>query len=119
MGIDNGSNKIANRFGWFPSEKALHTFYNAALRELYRVLNKEGTLIFKCQDKVSGGKQYMSHVHIINEAMKIGFYVKDLFILLAKNRLISGKWKGKQKHARKFHCYFIVLQKTNKKIEYV
>jgi hypothetical protein len=59
---------------------------------------------------VSSGKQYLSHVEIINMAREIGFYAKDLFILEAKNRLIDPRIK-KQQHARKFHSYFLVFEK--------
>lgn len=115
--VENSSNIINRRFGVFNSEKELHKFYVEAMKEFYRVLNDEGVLIFKCQDKVSSGKQYMSHVFIINQAEKLGFYTKDLFILQAKARLISGKVK-KQIHARKFHSYFIVFEKKKSKINY-
>lgn len=114
-----GSNIIARRFGVYPFEKELHQFYIDSMKEAYRILKQNGILIFKCQDKVSSGKQYMSHVFIMNEAIKIGFYPKDLFILLAKNR-VTADWQVKnQKNARKFHSYFWVFQKTNKNIEYV
>lgn len=87
--------------------------------EMYRILDDNGILIFKCQDKISSGKQYLSHVFIINEAIKIGFYPKDLFILLAKSRLVA-EWQAKnQKNARKFHSYFIVFEKSNKRISYI
>lgn len=65
----------------------------------------------KCQDTVDSCKQYFSHVEIINHASKVGFYPKDLFILLAKARII-GENHEKQQHARKFHSYFIVFLKT-------
>jgi hypothetical protein len=58
-------------------------------------------------------------VFIINEAIKIGFYPKDLFILLAKNRIVADWQLKNQKNARKFHSYFIVFQKCNKIIKYV
>ena len=51
-------------------------------------------------------------------ATKIGFYTVDEFILLAKNRLHSGKIK-KQYHARKFHSKFYVFKKSNKRINYL
>ena len=89
------------------------------MKEAYRILKDDGILIFKCQDKVSSGKQYMSHAFIMDEAVKIGFYPKDLFILLAKNRLVADWQTKNQKNARKFHSYFWVFQKCNKKIEYV
>ena len=61
----------------------------------------------------------MSHVFIMNEAVKIGFYPKDLFILLAKNRVVADWQVKNQKNARKFHSYFWVFQKAIKNIEYV
>ena len=116
---DNSSNKINKRFGVYPTEKELHRFYIKALKEFHRILKDKGILIFKCQDKVSSGIQYMSHIFIINEAEKIGFYCKDLFILLAKNRLVADWQLRNQKNARKFHCYFLVLKKCSKKVLYV
>ena len=117
--VDDSSNKINKRFGVYPSEKELHQFYIDSMEEAYRILKDDGILIFKCQDKVSSGKQYMSHVFIMDEAVKIGFYPKDLFILLAKNRLVADWQLKNQKNARKFHSYFWVFQKCSKKIEYV
>lgn len=117
--VNNDNNIIAKRFGVFNSEKELHQFYIDAMIEMYRILDDNGILIFKCQDKISSGKQYLSHVFIINEAIKIGFYPKDLFILLAKSRLVA-EWQAKnQKNARKFHSYFIVFEKSNKRISYI
>lgn len=115
--IENDSNKINKRFGVFDSEKELHKFYVDSLKEFNRVIKNNGVLIFKCQDKVSSGKQYMSHVFIINEAEKAGFYTKDLFVLLAKNRIVAN-WQKNQKHARKFHSYFLVFEKKKSKINY-
>ena len=84
----------------------------------YRILAESGILIFKCQDKVSSGTQYLSHVFIINQAISIGFYPVDIFVLLAKSRL-TAKWQLKnQRHARKFHSYFLVLKKSNKRVKY-
>ena len=88
------------------------------LKESYRVLADKGILIFKCQDKISSGKQYMSHCFVHDEAVKIGFYPKDMFVLLAKNRLVADWQLKNQKNARKFHSYFWVFEKINKKILY-
>lgn len=116
-GKDN--NFINKRFGVYPSEKELHKFYVDSMKEFYRILKEDGILIFKCQDKISSGKQYLSHYFIIQEAIKIGFYPKDLFILGAKNRIVANWQLKNQKNARKFHSYFIVFEKSNKKIEYI
>ncbi len=115
---NNNNNIINKRFGVYPSEQDLHKFYVDSLFEIYRVLNDKGILIFKCQDKISSGRQYMSHCFVYNEAVKIGFYPKDLFILLAKNRLVADWQMKNQKHARKYHSYFWVFEKINKKIQY-
>ena len=112
-------NIINKRFGVYPSEKELHQFYIDSLREAWRVLEPNGILIFKCQDKTSSGKQYMSHVFICNEAVNIGFYPKDLFVLLAKNRIVADWQLRCQKSARKFHSYFWVFEKNNRKVEYI
>ena len=110
-------NIINRRFGVYPTEKELHDFYTESIKEGSRVLKKDGILIVKCQDKVSSGKQYMSHVYIFNEATRLGFVVKDLFILLAKNRWVADWQKKNQQHARKYHCYFWVFQKKKGRVK--
>lgn len=107
---DKPTGIIGERFHGFRYISDLWTWYDLCLKEHYRILKKGGKLIFKCQDTVSSGKQHFSHVHIINKAEDLGFYTKDLFILLAKNRII-GHNHANQKHARKFHSYFIVFEK--------
>jgi len=107
-------NVINRRFGVYSSERELFLFYRNALKEAHRILADKGILIFKCQDKVSGGRQYMSHCFVFTEAVRQGFYAKDLFVLLAKNRLTADWQKRNQKHARKHHCYFWVFEKTGK-----
>jgi len=113
---ENTSNKINKRFGVFPSELELHQFYDDAIREMYRVCDRGGILIFKCQDKVSSGKQYFSHCKIYEMARCAGWYPVDLFVLVAKNRLVADWQKKNQKHARKYHSYFWVFKKTYKNI---
>ena len=111
-------NIINKRFGVFKDEKSLHEFYVDSLIEFHRILKPKGILIFKCQDKVSSGKQYFSHCFINQKAIEIGYYPKDLFILLAKNRIIANWQIKNQRHARKYHSYLWVFQKNNKKISY-
>jgi len=118
LNVNNENNLMAKRFTVFPDEMSLHTFYMKALVETYRILDNNGVLIFKCQDKVSSGKQYFSHCFVMNEAVRLGFYPLDLFVLLAKSRMVAS-WQRNQKHARKYHAYFWVFKKCSKRIKYI
>jgi hypothetical protein len=99
---------MRDRFSCFKNTKALWEFYDWSLDEFHRVVHKGGFVVVKCQDMVSGGKQYLSHVAMINSAVLRGFIVEDLFVLLATNRVISPNTL-KQQHARKYHSYVLVL----------
>jgi hypothetical protein len=89
---------------------AVTDMYFKAGNEAYRVLRKNGIFIVKCQDEVSAGKQWLTHVEIINEYEKQGYYSKDLFIVMRTNRPSVSRLK-KQVHARKNHSYFLVFTK--------
>ena len=52
----------------------------------------------------------MMHCHVYNWATRAGFEPLDLFVLLARNRLVAN-WQRNQKHARKYHSYFWVFRK--------
>ncbi len=90
---------------------AVLNFYLVAGREAYRVLKKYGVLIVKCQDEVSANVQRLTHVEIINKYEAMGFYTKDLFVLVRSNRPGVSRIK-KQQHARKNHSYFLVFVKV-------
>lgn len=104
---------IEMRFSAYPTPGALWGFYRASLQEFYRVLSVGGRLVFKCQDTVSGSKQYLSHCEIIRQAEEIGFYADDLFILARRNAIWSPNMQNQQ-HARKLHSYFLVFVKQGK-----
>jgi len=110
-----GSCITAKRFTSFTSFDELKNMYSSSLQEFYRILKENGIVIFKCQDCVASAKQHFSHCWVMYEAMEKGFYPRDLFILLAKSRLTDGR---KQQHARKYHSYYWVLQKTKNKVNY-
>lgn len=107
---DKPTGIMGKRFYGFRYIKDLWQWYDECIIEFNRILIKSGVLIFKCQDTVSSGKNWFSHCHIIQKAEESGFYTKDLFILLAKTRAV-GHNHANQKHARKFHSYFIVFEK--------
>lgn len=79
-------------------------------REVYRVLKSKGVFVVKCQDEVSANKQRLTHVEIISAYESLGFYTKDLFVVMRTNKPGISRLKS-QIHARKNHSYFLVFQK--------
>ena len=87
---------------------AVTELYLLAGLEAWRVLKPGGVAIVKTQDEVSANKQRLTHVEVITGFEDMGFYTKDLFVLVRRNapgvsRLV------KQVHARKNHSYFLVF----------
>lgn len=108
--IVNGKNsKMGDLYGFFNSVDEMRVFWKDALLSLFKALKNRGLLIVKCQDFVSGRKNYIFSNEILNMAKDIGFSIIDCFILLAKTRPIRMK---KQCHARKYHSYFFVFKKA-------
>lgn len=103
----NGDEKNTGTKKW---HAAVTDMYFRAGSEAYRVLREGGILIVKCQDEVSAGKQWLTHVEIINEYENMGFYTKDLFIVVRNNKPAVSRLKT-QVHARKNHSYFLVFIK--------
>ena len=106
----NGTEKDTQYKGTSKWQQAVTDMYIRASREAYRVLKGNGLLIVKCQDAVSAGLQWMTHVDIINECRQMGFYTKDLFVVVRTGKPAVSRIK-KQVHARKNHSYFIVFAK--------
>lgn len=88
---------------------AVLDLYFKAGKEASRVLKKNGTMIVKCQDEVSANKQRLTHVELINEYAKMGFFCKDLFVVVRQNKPAVSRLK-KQVHARKNHSYFLIFK---------
>ena len=87
---------------------AVLELYVQAAVEAKRVLTPKGVFIVKCQDEVSAGIQRLTHVEIIMNYLKLGFYCKDLFAVTRLNK--PGVTRQiKQLHARKNHSYFLVF----------
>jgi SAM-dependent methyltransferase len=86
--------------------------YVEAAREAARILKPKGILIVKCQDEVCAHKQRLTHVEIIHEYEKLGFYCDDLFVVVSTN-LPTVSRLVKQKHARKAHSYFLCFRRSS------
>lgn len=84
--------------------------YFKAGQEAKRVLREGGVFIVKCQDQVSANKQRLLHVDLINYYESLGFYTKDLFVVVRSNKPCVSRLVA-QVHARKNHSYFLVFVK--------
>lgn len=97
---------------------AVVNMYEKAGREAFRVLKEQGVLIVKCQDEVSANRQRLTHVEIITGYESLGFYTKDLFIVVRTNKPVVSRMV-RQIHARKNHSYFIVFVKRKSPVSNV
>lgn len=102
-------NIMTKRFTMFDSWNDLECMYKQSLKEFYRVLKKGGIVAFKCQD-YTDSKTTLTHCFVHNWAIETGFKIEDLFIMVFKGGRV---WNSNltQKHARKYHSYWIVLKK--------
>lgn len=106
----NGSEKSEAKW-----HDAVIEMYEKTGTEAYRVLKPNGVLIVKCQDEISANQQRLTHVEIITAYESLGFYTKDLFVVVRNNKPTVSRTLG-QKHARKNHSYFIVFVKRKSRI---
>ncbi len=89
---------------------AVIDLYARAGSEAARVLRPGGRMIVKCQDEVSANTQRLTHVELITGYESLGFYCKDLFVLVRSNSPSVSRLKT-QVHARKNHSYFLVFER--------
>lgn len=106
------SNREATEEGGPKWHAAVIDLYVKGGKEAFRILKKNGICIVKCQDEVSANRQWLTHVEIINEYASMGFYARDLFLVVRANQPGVSRLL-KQVHARKNHSYFIIFQKSN------
>lgn len=93
---------------------AVTDLYLRAGLEAWRVSKAGGRVIVKCQDEVSANRQRMTHVEIITGYEDMGFYCKDLFVLVRRNAPAVSRLV-QQVHARKNHSYFLVFERPKGK----
>ena len=98
--------------GYYESFLDLEMSYIGFLRNAYINTKRGDKVIFKCQD-YTDSKTTFTHAYVWKWAEETGFYVKDLAILVKPNKVYNSKTK--QRHFRKIHTYFFVLERTNKK----
>jgi hypothetical protein len=88
---------------------AILRLYRQGMVEARRILRRGGLLWLKCKDEIESDIQHWSHIQIYLAGLELGFYAKDLFILVPDAQS-EGNWNT-QLHARKRHSYLWLFQK--------
>jgi len=85
--------------------------YEDGMTEATRVLRDGGQLWVKCKDTLASERQRWSHITVFELADKLGFYARDLFLLVppAPSSVTTGRW-ARQLHARKVHSYLWIFE---------
>jgi len=100
---------MSERFNCFSTIAELYEVNSKMIALAYALLRTGGYLIMKTMDFQSGGKQeWVSH-YVHTKGIETGFELKDLFILIAKHKVLY--MKGEQRCSRKYHSYFFVFRK--------
>ena len=110
------NDKMCGRFAYFQTFEDLIKMYKDSLKEFYRILQNYGILIFKCQDMTDGSGSrpfFDTHCEVIKMAREQGFSLRDIGILVKKNKIIrKAKVQG---CLRKVHSYYLVFRKEKNK----
>ena len=101
----NELSKITHRFNCFATVKDLYEANDYMIALSYRVLDKDGYLIMKTMDIC----QLWVSDYVYQKATSQGYELVDKFILISNSRYFY--YHGEQRHARKYHCYFLVFRK--------
>lgn len=108
-----GSSKVWEfRYGITEANKGdnVSSLFGKFFKEASRYVKAGGVVFAKITDLVHNHRQQWQHIDLIAEGQQNGFTACDLIIKTRTTGLHSSKWKN-MTHARKFHCYWIVLRK--------
>ncbi|SIB34481.1 Uncharacterised protein [Mycobacteroides abscessus subsp. abscessus] len=95
------------------SHNDIRQLYKGGMSEALRTLKPGGQLWVKCKDEIESGKQQWSHIEIHGDAVDLGLYARDLFVLVPPSKSPQTRWTT-QKHARKVHSYLWVFDKPKR-----
>ncbi len=87
--------------------------YPPFLAEAYRVLKPEGILLCKIADYIHNHRFQWAHIEVIKAAAQTGFCACDCIVKVRNGPIMSPRWKTAH-HARRHHCYWLVLRKSDK-----
>ena len=106
------SKVMLNRYGDAGRVDNVSHLFLPFFKEAMRVTKPRGIVLCKMSDMVHSGKSQWQHVDLMLAAQAVGFEVDDLIVKVRKSAMISGAWKNAF-HARKRHCFWIVLRRVS------
>lgn len=87
------------------------SLYSGGMKEAKRILTKNGLLMVKCMDLISGGKQHRIHMNLYNIAIvSMGMLDEDLFIFQQSGTPVMRH--NYQIHARKNNSFLWIFRKS-------
>lgn len=95
------------------SHADIRQLYRDGMAEAWRVLKPGGRLLVKGKDEIESSKQCWSQTELLCDAITLGLYGKDCFVLVPKSRTSMNRWT-KQLHARKVHSFLWIFEKPVK-----
>ncbi|MCB1256587.1 MAG: hypothetical protein KDB26_05740 [Microthrixaceae bacterium] len=95
------------------SHSDIRQLYRCGMAEAMRILRPGGRLLVKGKDEIESGRQCWSQTELLLDAVSLGLYGKDSFVLFPTSRTAMGRW-AKQLHARKVHSFLWVFEKPVK-----
>ena len=92
--------------------KDIRQLYVDGIKECSRIAKRQ--VWVKCKDQVQSGMQRWAHCEMLVDALNLGLFARDLFILIPTSQTSRGRWSV-QHHARKPHSYLWVFEHPSKK----
>jgi tRNA G10 N-methylase Trm11 len=110
--MNSGNADEHRRYGVALQGKGYSTsfLYPGFISSASRVLSKNGVVIAKLIDCVHNHTHFPNHSTFIQLGLTQGFSFRDLIVKTRSAPTLPGRWKT-QHHARKRHCFFIILEK--------
>lgn len=90
----------------------IRRLYVDGMKECARIAKRQ--IWVKCKDQVQSGMQRWAHCEMLADALNMGLFARDLFILLPTSQTSDGRWDV-QHHARKPHSYLWIFEHPSKK----
>ncbi len=106
----NLKSKLVDRFDCFQTVDELYKANDYMIGLAHEKLANGGFLVVKTMDVCGPNGQVWVSNYVHNKAVKCGFTLEDIFILVARTKYLFARG-SKQRHARKYHSYFFVFKK--------